>query len=280
MLPEHPWCTHLRPCNGSSRLQLWGIWEHQLQFPFSFLLISSKWLISASQTSCAPPWNRTLWKKITLALKVHTEEVGKGKVAKSISLGICTSKDRSEGAAHKADGRTSILQRFYFRTEFHVYMHDKDTWVPGTSSADGQWWGLPGHCLQPLDQQFLIETIWLTFVELVDWRKVVCGNGKWAEHNLVWEERQSFWWWVWRRPVAEFCRWKSFCALRKCIKWRARSSRWVPFELPRSPSFIKVQPSIPSGYQTRQKIFNSTSISKVPKSPGLNLLFCIIWCWP
>lgn len=36
---------------------------------------------------------------------------------------------------------------------------------------------------------------------------------------------------------------------------------------------------MPSGCQTRRKIFEATSLSKVPKSPGLNLLSRAVWCW-
>lgn len=116
----------------------------------------------------------------------------------------------------------------------------------------------------------------LTFLELVTRRKDTCGSRKWTEHYLVLEGRHIIRNRVWRRPVAELWNWRSFCVLRKCIKWKALSAGGVVFASPRPPSFIKFWSSMPSGCQTRRKIFESTSLSKVPKSPGLSLLSCAI----
>lgn len=145
VLPAYHWCMNLRAGNASSKLQLWEVWEHHLQFRFSFLLLSSKWPISASQTSCVPSWNCELWKQITSALSSHRRGGQREGSQEHLSWDL-QSKERVEGAAQKAEGRASILQRFYFRTGFRVNMHDRDPWVLGTSSAHGSWWWVPAHC--------------------------------------------------------------------------------------------------------------------------------------
>lgn len=69
------------------------------------LCISSQWPFSSSQTLCAPPRFWELCKKITWVLVVCTEEISRGKVVKSIFLGILSQRRELKELPAKKRGK-------------------------------------------------------------------------------------------------------------------------------------------------------------------------------
>lgn len=198
--------------------------------------------------------------------------MGNRKVAKSISEDL----QARESDAQKAEDRTRILQRFLFQNWFSC----KYRWQGSLS---------PRHFFCPrimiVNAGTLPLSTWqavpkwehskmgLTFLELVTWRKATCGRRKWTEHYLVLEGKQL------SEIEFEGDQWQDVSLEKplythKVYQMKSFSPGGVFFSSPRSPNFIKFWPSMPSGCQKRQKIFESTSLSKAPKSPGLNLLSC------
>lgn len=62
--------------------------------------------------------------------------MGKGKVAKSISLGICSQRRELKELPIRQKGEWYMME-VWFRADFHVNICDKEASVLATSSAHG-----------------------------------------------------------------------------------------------------------------------------------------------
>lgn len=106
------------------------------------------------------------------------------------------------------------------------------------------------------------------------WRNAVSGNGKCTEHCWVLEELhgsgQS-----WKETGGELCTWRSppciqkLCKVKDCFTWLSVFCILQTTQLSKSAAFNAV-------WLPRAKIFEPSGISRVSKSPGLNLF---LMCW-